>query len=215
MGIKKDSAVSAAIKARASSIELDQAAYGVSRRRISDRIRHPGLYYQRVLRDVEFLYSLELSHLAEARRAYLKTVGMFLGISLPPFTFGDGLSIPHYGSVVVNDKVRGGKFCRIHSGVNIGETRDGAPQLGSGVYIGPGAVLYGAIKIGDNSVIGANSVVNIDVPANSMAVGSPARIVRVDDAPRVMPEWIDQMIHRTGGQGDLLGSSTSVGQPER
>ncbi|NKS98697.1 hypothetical protein GS498_19680 [Rhodococcus hoagii] len=40
-----------------------------------------------------------------------------------------------------------------------------APQLGDGVYVGPGAVLYGGIKLGSGAVVGANSVVHKDVQA--------------------------------------------------
>lgn len=206
MTARGDRELGRALETRSWALKFDEAAYNVDRRRFSDRLRHPGLHYQRVLRDVEFLYSIGSVRLAEGRRAYLKALGMFLGISVPPFTFKEGLSLPHYGSIVVNDQVRAGRFCRLHSGVNIGETSDGAPQLGTGVYVGPGAVLYGAIRIGDHAVIGANAVVGIDVPANSMAVGVPARVVRTGEAPRVMPAWIERLAN-PGAESRAVGSS--------
>jgi len=52
----------------------------------------------------------------------------------------------------------------------------GAPMIGNRVDIGAGAKLLGAIRIGDDVVIGANAVVLQDVPANSLAVGVPAVI---------------------------------------
>ncbi|MEV0694304.1 MULTISPECIES: sugar O-acetyltransferase [unclassified Streptomyces] len=50
--------------------------------------------------------------------------------------------------------------------------------IGDNVWIGGGAVVLPGVTIGDNSVIGAGSVVTKDVPANVVAVGSPARPVR-------------------------------------
>lgn len=50
------------------------------------------------------------------------------------------------------------------------------PTIGNNVFIGTGAVVIGPINIGDNEIIGANTVVTKDVPANCYAVGSPAII---------------------------------------
>ncbi len=50
--------------------------------------------------------------------------------------------------------------------------------IGSNVWIGGGAIVLAGVTIGDNSVIGAGSVVTRDVPANVVAVGNPARVVR-------------------------------------
>ena len=56
----------------------------------------------------------------------------------------------------------------------------GAPRLGRGVIVHSGAKLIGPISVGDNCVIGANAVVTKDIPANCVAVGVPARIVKQD-----------------------------------
>lgn len=45
------------------------------------------------------------------------------------------------------------------------------------MYIGPGAKLFGKIHIGDNVAIGANAVVNKDVPSNVTVAGVPAKII--------------------------------------
>ena len=42
-------------------------------------------------------------------------------------------------------------------------------------------MIIGPIHIGDNVIIGANSVVNKDIPANSVAVGAPARVIKALD----------------------------------
>lgn len=55
----------------------------------------------------------------------------------------------------------------------------GAPiTIGNNVWIGAGTLVLPGVTIGDNSVIGAGSVVSRDIPANSVAVGSPARKTR-------------------------------------
>lgn len=55
----------------------------------------------------------------------------------------------------------------------------GAPiTIGSGVWIGGNCVIMGGVTIGDNAVIGAGSVVTRDVPPNTVAAGTPARIIR-------------------------------------
>lgn len=59
-------------------------------------------------------------------------------------------------------------------------------EIGSNVWIGAHATIMGGVRIGDNSVIGAGAVVNKDIPANVVAAGVPARIIRpVSDKDRI------------------------------
>lgn len=51
--------------------------------------------------------------------------------------------------------------------------------IGNNVWIGAKATVTKGVTIGDNAVIGANSVVTQDIPANSVAVGAPARVIRM------------------------------------
>lgn len=51
-------------------------------------------------------------------------------------------------------------------------------SIGDNVWLGGGAIILPGVTIGDNSVIGAGAVVTRDVPANSVALGNPARVVR-------------------------------------
>ncbi|WP_242853356.1 DapH/DapD/GlmU-related protein [Roseburia faecis] len=55
------------------------------------------------------------------------------------------------------------------------------PVIGDNIFIGTSAVVIGRIHIGNNVIIGANSVVTRDVPENSIAVGSPAKIWKRKD----------------------------------
>jgi acetyltransferase-like isoleucine patch superfamily enzyme len=56
-------------------------------------------------------------------------------------------------------------------------------EVGNNVWIGYGACILRGVHVGDNSVIGTNSVVTKDVPANAVVGGIPARIIRMREAP--------------------------------
>jgi acetyltransferase-like isoleucine patch superfamily enzyme len=57
-------------------------------------------------------------------------------------------------------------------------------EVGSNVWIGYGACILRGVRVGDNAVVGTNSVVTKDVPANAVVGGIPARILRMREAPR-------------------------------
>ena len=110
-----------------------------------------------------------------------KFVQVITGVELPcEVKVGKNFVIDHFGGIVVSGYAQFGDSCRIRSGVVIGLARVGdpcAPSIGNNVDIGAGAKLMGRITIGDNVNIGANSVVIRNVPANSIAVGVPARVI--------------------------------------
>jgi acetyltransferase-like isoleucine patch superfamily enzyme len=56
--------------------------------------------------------------------------------------------------------------------------------VGSNVWIGYGACILRGVSVGDNSIVGTNAVVTKDVPANAVVAGTPARIVRMREAPK-------------------------------
>jgi maltose O-acetyltransferase len=55
--------------------------------------------------------------------------------------------------------------------------------IGDNVWLGGGAIVLAGVSIGDNSIVGAGAVVTRDLPANVVAVGNPARIVRTLEDP--------------------------------
>ncbi len=106
---------------------------------------------------------------------------MLFGIELPcEVVIGSRLVIEHIGGIVISGDAVLGDDCVLRNGVTIGlrnrGTR-GSPRIGNRVDIGAGAKLLGSIVIGDDVAIGANAVVLCDVPANSIAVGVPARVM--------------------------------------
>jgi acetyltransferase-like isoleucine patch superfamily enzyme len=62
--------------------------------------------------------------------------------------------------------------------------------IGSNVWIGYGACFLRGVRVGDNSIIGTNAVVTKDVPANAVVAGTPARVVRMREAPQDL-SWRD------------------------
>jgi len=105
-----------------------------------------------------------------------------LGIAIPPSTqIGSGFYIGHFSGIFVNHKSIIGKNCNISQGVTIGEAsrgkNKGYPILGDNIYIAPGAKIIGSINIGSHVAIGANCVVTKDIPANSVVVGIPAKVI--------------------------------------
>jgi serine O-acetyltransferase len=129
-------------------------------------------------------------------RVLYKGVQIVTGVELPcEATVGRNFVIDHFGGIIVSGYTRFGDNCRIRSGVVIGLSRVDdpcAPVIGNNVDIGAGAKLLGAITIGDNVCIGANAVVNRDIPANSIAVGVPAQIRAVrPGARRELDDLVD------------------------
>jgi serine O-acetyltransferase len=74
-----------------------------------------------------------------------------------------------------------GKNFRVGPGVVIGRNGD-FPTFGDNVYVASNSTVIGNIKIGDNVIIGAGSVVTKDLPGNGVYVGNPARLIKHIDS---------------------------------
>ena len=99
----------------------------------------------------------------------------------PGAVLGGGLFIDHATGVVIGETAEVGDDVTLFHGVTLGGTgRDTGkrhPTVGDRVVIGAGAKVLGPIKIGDDSRIGANSVVVKEVPSSAVVVGVPGQII--------------------------------------
>ncbi|HXD41992.1 MAG TPA: serine acetyltransferase [Ramlibacter sp.] len=121
------------------------------------------------------------------------------GIDLPWKTsIGPGLALTHGWGTVVNEHALIGSNVTLFHGVTLGQ-RDriaadgsrltGYPVIEDDVWIGPHAVVVGPVTIGRGSRIAAGACVFENVPAHSIVMGNPARVVKSDCAPDVMNRW--------------------------
>lgn len=107
----------------------------------------------------------------------------FTGIEVHPgATIGRNLFIDHGMGVVIGETAEVGDNCTIYHGVTLGgtgkDTGKRHPTIGNNVLIGAGAKVLGPFSVGDNSMIGANSVVLREVPADTTVTGIPGRMVK-------------------------------------
>jgi serine O-acetyltransferase len=135
---------------------------------------------------------------------------LLTGIEIHPgATIGRRLFIDHGLGVVIGETAEVGNDVLMFHQVTLGGTSSEHtkrhPTVGNNVMIGMGAKIVGAINIGDNCKIGANAVVNRDVPANCTVVGVPGRIV-VRDGLRVDPEVaaMDNVTNRVDPQDEVV-----------
>ena len=108
------------------------------------------------------------------------------GIEIHPgATIGKGLFIDHGSGVIIGETAIIGDNVTLYQGVTLGgtgkETGKRHPTLEDNVMVSAGAKILGSFTIGENSKIGAGSVVLKPVPANCTVVGVPGRIVKRDN----------------------------------
>lgn len=102
----------------------------------------------------------------------LRKLSYRLGYQIPLNVFDKGLTIFHWGSIIVNANAKVGENCMLQPQITIGQKRDGeAPVIGCNCYIGSGARIIGKIIIGDNVTIAPNAIVTKSVPDNCIVGG--------------------------------------------
>lgn len=108
------------------------------------------------------------------------------GIEIHPgATIGKGFFIDHGSGVIIGETTIIGDNVTLYQGVTLGgtgkETGKRHPTLCDNVMVSAGAKIIGSFTIGENSKIGAGSVVLEEVPPNCTVVGVPGRIVKRDN----------------------------------
>ena len=130
-------------------------------------------------------------------RVIYKRIMYKTGIQLPIGTrVGHGLFFPHFSGIVIRPDCVIGNGVTILQGCTIGQSRgpkDGIAIIGDNCVLSAGVKIIGKVRIGANSIIGANAVVTKDLPDNSVAVGIPAKVISEDGLTHVK-YWNRQLI---------------------
>ncbi|HEU4369985.1 MAG TPA: serine O-acetyltransferase [Methylomirabilota bacterium] len=153
---------------------------------------------------------------------FVSHVARFLtGIEIHPAArIGRGLFIDHGMGIVIGETAEIGDNVSLLQGVTLGGTSTRRekrhPTLRDNVIVGAGAKIIGAITVGENSRVGAGSVVVRDVPPNAVVVGVPGRVTSKDgqrvsgidmnmtDLPDPVSRAIEQLVERIRGlEADL------------
>nr|WP_216667829.1 serine O-acetyltransferase [Sporosarcina jiandibaonis] len=142
-------------------------------------LTYSGLHAIWAHRIAHALYKLNLLFLA---RAVSQISRFFTGIEIHPgATIGRRLFIDHGMGIVIGETCEIGNDVTIYQGVTLGGTGKEKgkrhPTLEDNVLVATGAKVLGSITIGENSKVGAGSVVLKNVPANSTVVGIPGQVV--------------------------------------
>lgn len=156
----------------------------------SDLFRYTGkvsvpLFFMQMAINRSFRYTFWF-RLAKIRNPIIRIIArvvhhrlsMKYGIQIPRITsIGYGLYIGHHMCVVVSPTARIGNNCNLSQFTTIGSNHNRAAIIGDNVYVGPNVCIVENVKVGNNSTIGAGSVVVKDVPENATVAGCPARVV--------------------------------------
>ena len=141
--------------------------------------------YVKLLRTQEY-YSFEKPNklLRLCYSAKKNKLGAKLGFFIPAGCFGPDLKIAHYGSIIVNPHSKIGCGCTIHGNCCIGNkglepSDNDSPVIGNSVNIGQSTQILGPVRVADNVIIAAGSIVVKDIirPGSTVA-GVPAEVIK-------------------------------------
>lgn len=148
-------------------------------------ILYPGLYAIVIHRYISHpLYQIKIPFIP---RLISQIMRLLTGIEIHPGAkIGRGFFIDHGMGVVIGGTAEIGRNCTLFHNVTLGGTGKHTgkrhPTIGDNVLIGTGSILLGPINVGSNVKIGADStIINKNIPSNCTVVGTPARIVRLNE----------------------------------
>lgn len=164
-----------------------------ARNRFEVLLTYPGLH---ALIGHRFAHRLWRGGWRFAARGLSFLTRMLTNIDIHPgATIGRRFFIDHGAGVVIGETAIVGDDVTLYHGVTLGGTTWNKgrrhPTLGDGVMVGAGAKILGAITVGGQARVGANSVVIKDVPEACTVVGIPGKVVQVREAGRPNAQGID------------------------
>ncbi len=194
------------------ALERDPAA----KSKLEVLVAYPGVHVLIFHRLAHFLWKKRFHALGR----FISHLGRhFTGIEIHPgAVIGKGVFFDHGSGLVIGETVIIGDNVTLYQGVTLGGTilQSGTkrhPTLEEGVIVGAGAKILGPMTIGKNARIGSNSVVLDAIPAHSVAVGIPARVISPSKDPikdfGKKPEEINFCAYgmETEGMQDPIGCS--------
>lgn len=139
------------------------------------------LFYRklRIQKKVDFLIKLQKKNKLKILRYCIEErLQRRYNIIISDHAVIGSIKLPHPYNIGIGREVVIGENCTIYHDAMIGQLHNQFPKIGNNVIVYIGAVVTGGITVGDNAVIGANSVVSFNVPANAVVGGNPAKIIR-------------------------------------
>jgi len=122
------------------------------------------------------------NHIGMNHRCNLTTMNGKAELILGHHVSMSSSTVTAFKSVRIGDHVRIGANCVIMDGdFHLDDPRVGEPQpviIENNVWLGYGVIVKKGVTIGENSVIGTNSIVTHDIPANVIAAGMPAKVIK-------------------------------------
>lgn len=164
-------------------LEADMRRQGLQKWSAFSRFKNVILAWQRLLRKAEYYDNCRPSLFWRPYNLYLRRKlqqsSIKLGFNIPLNVFGPGLSIVHWGTIIVNPNAKVGANCALHNGTHIAQKTwrsDKAPKIGDNVTISAGAQILGDIELADGILVGANAVVTKSFTERCITIaGIPAK----------------------------------------
>ena len=133
-------------------------------------------------KNAKFNYSSWSNHIGLNHRCIISTMSSDAQITIGNNLGMSSSTITCFKKIDIGNDVRIGANCVIADGdFHLDDPRVGEPKpvtIKDNVWLGYGVIVMKGVTIGENSIIGMNSVVTRDIPANSIAVGSPAKVIK-------------------------------------
>lgn len=112
------------------------------------------------------------------RRWYRNKLAVKYGVEIGNNPYiGKNLKLEHFQGIVIGNDVKIGDNCTLYQQVTLGQKNNRYPTIGDDVIVFAGAKVIGDISIGEKCIIGANAVVLNSIPAQTCAVGIPAKVI--------------------------------------
>ena len=155
----------------------------------------PGFRYTFFMRICQ--YTIKIRFIHWLFRLILRHYQFKYGISIHHTTeVGHGLYIGHFGGIIVNPNAKIGSNVNLSPNILIGQKLNKLTQtfdypiIGDRVYIANGAKVIGGVVIGNDAIIGINTLVTHDVNENEVVVGQPAKVISHEGSGKLVGSYL-------------------------